>query len=111
MRLRRTLIISAGERPIDLPEEPLRAVEETLAHGRVFFATEGRELFQLETLFAIQVGRNFDDEPGDEITAAATIHVHNSFVTQLEQLSILRSGRNFDICFSFESRHRNFAPK
>ena len=77
----------------------------------VIFPTKSGEFLQFLALLAVQVARHFNEQPRVEIAAFATVNVHNALPVQTKALPALRTGRDFQARFSFQSRHRNFAAE
>src|SRR5438105_6960159 len=88
-----------------LAKELFRALEKTPTHGGVFFAARAGEIFQFLPLLGIQTGGDFNDDTSEQITAVSSVHTGNSFAAKLEDLSALRSGRNFHLRLALQSRH------
>ena len=82
-----------------------------LCKRSVFFAAELGEFLQLLALLAVELRRHFHDHAREQIAALAAVHVDDAFVAQFEELTALRSGRNFQIRLAFQRRHRDFAAE
>src|ERR1043165_5195288 len=92
-------------------KELASALEKAFVERRVVFAAESREFLQLLALLAVQPGGHFDEQPREEITAIAPIHVRHAFPAQLENLSALGAGWNFQVRFAFQGRDGDFATQ
>src|SRR5438477_861452 len=78
---------------------------------RIFLTAEHGKFLQLAALLRIQSCGDFYNHPREQISAAAALQVRNSLAPQLEDLAALRSGRDSQICLTFERRHRDLAAK
>src|SRR5438874_1339293 len=78
---------------------------------RIFLTAERGKFLQLAALLRIQSCGDFYNHPREQISAAAALQVRNSLAPQLEDLAALRSGRDSQICLTFERRHRDLAAK
>src|SRR5438270_8057634 len=78
---------------------------------RIFLTAERGKFLQLAALLRIQSCGHFYNHPREQISAAAALQVRNSLAPQLEDLAALRSGRDSQICLTFERRHRDLAAK
>src|SRR5688572_12798454 len=87
------------------------AVEEAFVERRVFFSAESREFLQLLALLAVQTRGHFNEEPREQVAAITSIHVHDAFAPELEDLAALSSGGHFQVGLSFEGRDGDLAPK
>ena len=78
---------------------------------RVVFSTQGRELFQLLALFAVQPAWHFHQQPGKKIAPLAAVNLDHALAAQSKALTTLCARRHFQAGFSFEGRDRHFAAE
>src|SRR5688572_12759758 len=86
-------------------------VEEAFVERRVFFSAKSREFLELLALLAVQARRNFNEEPREQVAAITSIHVHDAFAPELEDLAALSSSGHFQVGLSFEGRDGDLASK
>src|SRR6266566_590012 len=78
---------------------------------RIFLTAERGKFLQLAALLRIQSCGHFYNHPREQISAAAALQVRNSLAPQLEDLAVLRAGRDSQICLTFERRCRDLAAE
>jgi hypothetical protein len=84
-------------------------LEEASAEWGIFVAAEVGEFLEFLALFGIQFGRDFDYYAHEQVTMAAAVDVYNPFAAELEYLTRLGAGGDFEIGFALQRRYRDFA--